>query len=152
MITVLPTTDRGYVLSILTDPELYGAISDDTCPKDPQTLAEAFMSPHVRHLQVLKDGEPVGLFSFVLDSSHFEMHTTLTEKCRGRSALDAGRKALQWALSQPECSKVKTNVLTDAPQALWYAHNLGFKEEGLPESRMRRGIPVGLVHLTLDSN
>ena len=130
MITVEPTTDRGYILSVLTEPEMYAAVSDERCPSA-GVMAEALVGPSVHHLKVTVDSEPAGLFSYVDYPGGEEFHASLTEKCRGRKAVEAGLKAVKFvkALGRPVTAAAKK----DLRHAHWYARQIGFTTTGRDE-------------------
>lgn len=140
-ITVEPTTDRDYILSVLTDPEMYAAVRGNTGPEDPKEAAAGFLSTRVQHFRVQVDGEDAGLFSFVDMGESVDIHASLTRKCRGRKAIEAGKIALARAkdLGRP----ITTCVVPTCRYALWYVHQFGFKP--LPPIPGLNAVRLGLI-------
>ena len=124
MITVEPTSDREYILSVLTEPEMYAAVRGDG-PENPQEAVQGFLAPGVEHFRVQVDGQDAGLFSFVDMGESVDVHASLLKNCRGRKAIDAGKIVLERAkqLGRP----LTTCVVPSCKYAMWYVHQFGFK-------------------------
>jgi hypothetical protein len=68
----------------------------------------------------------------------FELHTMIKQEARGKSALQAARRAAEWVFKNTTCEKLITNVPTFNKPALAFALRFGFKREGLCTKSFRR--------------
>lgn len=125
MITLEPTSDRKYILSVLAEPEMFAAIHGG---KAPEQTAEKFLDNRIRHYRVQVDGADAGLFSLVDLGDSLDIHASLQKNCRGRKAVEAGRLMLEEAkrFNRP----LTTHVYNVYKNAAWYARQFGFEPTG----------------------
>lgn len=146
-ITVEPTTDEQYIKSVLLDPTIYQHMSDDSCPAEPADLAGAnIMAVPGFFLRALVDGVPAGVWWLTWkDGGKVEAHTALTDICRGRAAIDATKKAIQWVFSNTEAKAITSFAWSDAPAVAWFCRAVGMKKnqtQDWPNTRQGKTVKI----------
>lgn len=52
----------------------------------------------------------VGLFPSVLDGGTMKMHAVINQGCRGKIAVDAGKKAVTWVFENTDAKRIETKA------------------------------------------
>ena len=133
-------------------PEIWEASVDDSCPP-PEEVDVADAIDNLVFLAVESDGEVVGVFVSTLpdSSGSIEAHTMMTKKCRGRMAIEAGKKAIEWFFSNLGCKRIQSWCFSDAPNVIFFAKHCGFsflRNRDRPVSR--KGKQVEILEFYLD--
>ena len=151
MITVEQTTDAEYIKSVLTKPEIFASISDDS-RKDSSVLDfDAAMRMPGYFLRVIVDGVSGGLFWLLRKGDLIEAHTALLENCRGRNAIIATKLGIRWVFEKTDASGVVSYAWSDCPAVAWFCRAVGMrpgKTEAWPNTR--GGKPVEITWFTLN--
>lgn len=147
-ITVEPTTDESYIKSVFLNPDIYRQMSDDSCPADPWALRGVnIMSVPGFFLKALVDGVPSGVWWLIWHGDKVEAHTALSERCRGRDAIEATRKAIAWVFGNTKATAITSYSWSDAPAVKWFCRAVGMREtEKKPWHSPRNGKPVYIVY------
>lgn len=151
MITVDPTTDENYIKSVFLNPSIYASMKDDSCPSDPAVLWKwnAVSSGSI-FLKVLIDSIPAGVFWLVWKGKALEAHTALLENCRGRTAIDATKKALEWVFKNTKAKAVTSYAWSDSPVVSWFCRAVGMtKTHSKPWPSKRDGKPVKIHYFKI---
>lgn len=124
------------VRSIVCDPRLYDAMSDDHSPK-----AEDYQPPAEAVYVLVKTGERVRGLWVLVPRSHtrWEIHTVLLPDFRGIRALAAARLMAEWTWENTTCESLVTECPTCNPAALWFARMAGMVEYGQELKAFRKG-------------
>lgn len=152
-ITVEPTTDEQYIKSVFLNPAIYRQMSDDSCPSDPSSLqATNIMAIPGFFLRALVDGVPAGVWWLIWkDGDKVEAHTALTDICRGRAAIDATRKAIQWVFDNTEASAITSYAWSDSPAVAWFCRAVGMgRRDTKPWPNTRSGKPVDITYYSVN--
>ena len=92
------TYDVAIVDSILKSPSVFRHIIDDNSPSLEKFTSESVIADHRNiALIVAEKNEAIGCFICIkCSSSTYEGHISLTDKCRGKKALDALNLGAEW--------------------------------------------------------
>lgn len=95
---------------------------------------------------------PVGFFSlFALEQHAYAVHTNLLPSCRGARAIEAGQEGLEFAFIHTDATYLTSMVPECNPQALWFAHAVGFRDTFKQEARWLSGGEMhDIQHLRMD--
>lgn len=147
-ITVEPTADEQYIKSVFLNPIIYDQMRDDSCPILGEDLATArIMDVPGFFLRVLMGGLSVGCFWLIKKGSGYEAHTALLPPCRGRSAVVAARKAIQWVFEHTGASEITSYAWSDSPAVRWFCRAAGLSERDTrPWPNTRGGNPVDITY------
>lgn len=128
-----PTTDVDFIVSCVTRPETWEALTDDGAP-------ELYFPPIGGGFLWVRVGD-YGVF-LLTKHNHVtsEVHTVLLPSARGK-AVEIGKAALAWAFEQTEIKRIITNVPSFNPHAQRMAIRVGFVKIGVnAKSFQKRGI------------
>lgn len=146
MLSIRPTHDLTLLRQLIADDSIRAALGDDSTASNVDL--NEFIPDGSKVYQVDDDESPVGVFVFrPVSDGAFEMHTILGKTCRGKKAVEAGRKAVA-SMFDDGVSTLVSYVFSDAPAALWFAHKIGFesvRREHYPHTR--NGASVDVIHL-----
>jgi RimJ/RimL family protein N-acetyltransferase len=149
-VTVQPTADLEFIHRIMRHPDIYPSISDDSSPKDPSELDGTHYFADSINLEVDKDGEPVGAIVLHKEGDRLEAHTMLLKSCRGRSAIQATKSAIDWVFGHTDYKEITSYAFSDAPHVSWLARMAGMKETGkVDNATTRNGISVDKINFSL---
>lgn len=151
-ITIERTIDETYIKSVLLNPSIYGAMCDDTSPKDPADLLGADIKAVPGFfLRALIDNVPCGVFWAIWKGNHIEAHTALLENCRGTRAIKATKAAFRWVFSNTDAAAVDSYAWSDCPSVKWFCRAVGLREgrtEKWPNTR--KGKPVDITYFSIE--
>lgn len=149
MITLAQSFDVPLIDSIIRDESVFPFVNEDTItdPKD-FTSEPLVFDANNYFFRVDLDGVCVGCFGFL----GIEMHTCLLKTCRGKNAVDAGRKVLGYFLSLSGAKEILSFAFKELPHTLWYAKQLGFSRYGKEISNSIKRNGVGLTRINLRYN
>lgn len=124
------TTDAAVIRRVLTDPAIYGQMSDDSTP-----AAEEFVpveNTAVWYVRVDDADELLGIFVLVpTNHVNYEIHTCLLPCAWGARAAAAGLGITQWFFANvPACQRIVTAVPSYNRLALRFARRGGMTEYG----------------------
>lgn len=144
-ISVKTSDDYAYFDSVVSDPSIFSGIScDGQKIGDFNTSA---LPEGTIFIEVGKNGERCGFFCFAKTTDGYEQHTVLSDKCRGVSAITAGRMAIDLLRSITGCRLITSFVFANEPHTKWYARKLGFSETGESLSVNHAGEETNLIFL-----
>lgn len=132
---VAPTEDYAYLKSLFEQPEIYDRVADDSSMPREAIELDALRGLRALVLLVSKDSVAVGCFLLLphqtasglnIAEKTYEVHTVLSEACRGRHAWRAGRLGIQWMFTETDCAKLVSRCPEDNPQSLVFAMCQGF--------------------------
>lgn len=148
MITIEPTTDEQYIKSVLLSPEIYANMSDDACPAEPSLLQGVdIKSIPGFFLRVLVDGVASGLFWLIWREKSVEAHTALLPNCRGRSAMVATRRAMEWVFKNTQAFSITSYAWSDCPAVKMFCYAVGMTPTvTAPWPATRSGHPVRITY------
>jgi hypothetical protein len=152
-ITVEPTTDEQYIKSVFLNPTIYSQMSDDSCPSQPSDLAGAnIMAIPGFFLRAMIDGVPAGVWWLIWkEGDRVEAHTALTDICRGRAAIEATKKAIQWVFENTDAEAITSYAWSDAPAVAWFCRAVGMsKSETKPWPNTRKSKPVEITYYSVN--
>lgn len=146
MIALQQFDDYGWMDSLVKSTGIYPEISDDQCPDITAFSVHAFDDVGHVFLLVNKDGQRAGFFVF-LDRGNgvWEQHTVLGEGCRGKSAIEAGNRALAWMTQNCGAKQFSSFCYSDKPHTCWYAKKLGYTAGDTIAKTTRNGVPVDVI-------
>jgi len=153
MLTVERTFDVALIDSIIRSPSIYADMCDDKCPKCPESVSVCAMIDALIFLAVRMDSVPVGCFIFEPHETKFAVHTALLPSCRGRRAIEAGHKALDWVFNNTECKEVSSYAFSDSPHVAWFARMVGLNAIGVESyPNPRAGKPVTITKFLISKD
>ena len=127
-ITVEPTTDEGYIKSVFLNPAIYLPMTDDSCPKEPGSLMDApIMEVPGFFMKALVGGVPAGVWWFIWKGNKVEAHTALAENCRGRRAIIATKKVIEWVFGNTPAEAITSYAFSDSPAVGWFCRAVGLR-------------------------
>lgn len=152
VITVEPTSDESYIKSVFLNPSIYADMKDDSSPSDPSVLADRdIMGIPGFFLRVLMDGVACGVFWLIRKDGGVEAHTALLPTCRGRAAITATRKAMQWVFDNTDAAFIRSYAWSDSPAVAWFCRAVGLKPaERAPWPNTRNGASVDIQWFNLN--
>lgn len=138
-------------LEIFLRPEIYSAMADDSCPKNPAELEnEDIDASDTIFLGVERDGNRVGIFWFIRDRDGYEVHTGLLPGCRGSLAVEAAHAGMEWIFTNTDAKFIQSYAWSDQPQVRWFCHRVGMTETGTgPWPNTRNGHTVSITHYSI---
>ena len=71
------------------------------------------ISRKVFYLVEEQDGEDLGVIVFVPTKGGLMMHVEMSEKCRGKQALEAYREAFRWIFENTDCETIIGEIPVD---------------------------------------
>ena len=71
-----------------------------------------------------------------------EVHTCMSNKCRGKRAVQAGKQGITWVFTQTSANKVVSYCPSDARQALPFAMAVGMKVDHVGEDKTHVSIGI----------
>jgi RimJ/RimL family protein N-acetyltransferase len=87
---------------------------------------------------------------FHKEGDKLEAHTLMTKLCRGKSAIEAIKKARDWIFENTGFNEITSYAFTDSPQTSWIARVCGMVETGRrPHHTTRNGLPVDRINFSL---
>lgn len=128
-IEIEETKDFVILNKIIRDPSVYPFISADHSPEPNEYSVKGHVGlpENVFYLVKMHDNL-VGCFIFTSG----EMHTCLLPDCRGKYAIEAGRKVIiKFEQEHPET--ITSFAWEEEPRTTWYANKLGFIAIGQSE-------------------
>lgn len=133
------THDAALIRRVLTDPSVYGKISDDGCP--PPSEFEVKDTQAACYVSVYEADELLGLFLLVPQNAVcWEIHTCLLPSAYGSLARRAAEGILDWTWTNTPCQRIVTNVPAYNRLALRFAEGAGLTQFGLnPCSYLKGG-------------
>lgn len=149
----MESRDFEYLNTLLSDKKIADAVSDDASPK-PGTFDIHIFDVVGAHLfMVTIDQEQVGMFYFYpVTPGVWDMHTLMTEKCRGKSALIAGRTAIAMMFTTYNAVNITGRCPhTNLPSIVFAAH-LGFKHVKTAQDWVKRGFTYMSTYYEITRN
>ncbi len=126
------TYDAELVRSIITNPAIYGRMSDDYAPSREDYVPAA--PDAVAYVLVEVDEQPKGVWALVPQSrTLWEVHTALLPDIWGTVAKQAAPLLLDWVWSNTTCQRLFTMVPQYARATRKFAMHAGMQECGLHE-------------------
>jgi len=155
MITIEPTDDNEYIRSVFLGPDNIKEMKDDSI----NDSAVHYMVEHFGlfggfFLKVLVNGIASGLFWFRPVGDEYEGHAALEKNCRGKKAVIAGKKAVNYCFEKTGTKAVTSVFWSDNPAVGVFCKSLGMKfSHKEPWPNTRNGKPVEVIHFkTLRTN
>jgi hypothetical protein len=136
-LTITETRDENVIWRIITDRSVFGQIIDDDFLGKPlgelQSMFLAYLARAANHTMLVEiDGHPVGCFLGIARGyGNLEIHTCLTQECRGGDAIAAGKQAMRLLFAMPEIVKLTSFCPMCIRQAYLFARRCGWKDAGL---------------------
>lgn len=128
-ITVTRTHDATLVHELLTHPDIWDASTDDGTP--PVDEFEPVMDDALFYLVPHADDLAMGIFLLLpKTSTTFEWHTGILKEYRGKHAIEAVERGVEWMRDNAGALKLITWVETDARNVYIFAKACGFNVEG----------------------
>ena len=140
-ITITETRDPEPIWRIVTDASVFNRVCDDTwlakSLEELRAIVNGMVTNPANHiLAVLDDGVAVGCFvCYQLNAGVFEVHTFLTSKCRGKSAIEAGKNAMRFVFGLPGVQKLISYCPDCLPESFFFARRCGWKFTGMSEAK-----------------
>jgi hypothetical protein len=150
-LTVERTHDMAYVESVLRVPGIYENITDDSCPSVDELLETNQIEniPSI-FLKVSLDKSPAGWYWLVWKGVYLEAHTALLPNCRGRLAIEATKKAIDWVFANTPADGIRSYAWSDAPTSAWLCKRVGMVKENTEAwSATRKNSPVSITYYSL---
>lgn len=130
VITVDKTTDESYIKSVFLNPSIYQSMKDDSCPAEPSMLAGTDIKAVPGFfLRALVNGIPAGVWWLIWKGDKLEAHTALLENCRGRDAIQATRKAMEWVWENTQARSISSYAWSDSPAVTWFCRAIGMSPD-----------------------
>lgn len=150
-ITVEPTTDEQYIKSVFLNPAIYDQMRDDSCPSDSSSLRDTnIMDIPGFFLRAMLDGIPCGVWWLIWKDDKVEAHTALTDKCRGRLAIEATKQAIEWVFSHTEAQAITSYAWSDSPAVAWFCRAVGMSKDNTKAwPNTRSGKPVSVSYYSV---
>lgn len=152
-IEVRQTRDAKLIDSLVKDKDVWPGLVDDSCP-GPDEIDIASVVDKFIFLEVVSDGSASGVIIATKPNEDgvSEVHTILTATCRGRDAINAGKKAINWLFSNAECKRLESYCYSDSPHVYFFAKCCGFScLRKRPHPVTRQGKPVDVFDLFLNN-
>ncbi len=126
------TFNVNLITSVVTDPDIWETATEDGHEPDsyfPDVNSNCFIA-------AVEDKEVIGVFELrALNKVLLDVHPYILPEFRGKKALEAGRKLLEWVyFNAPQYAKLTGTVPTIYKNVKIYCNMLGFKEEGFNKS------------------
>ena len=132
------STDYGLVRAIMTQPSVYGHLTDDFSP--PAADYRPIESDAIWYVIVWDDNDLLGLWLFVPQNGIcWEIHTALLPDAWGDRGHRAAKVALAWIWQNTPCRRIVTNVPEDNRLAYRFALAAGMVGYGLNRASFQRG-------------
>ena len=130
-IRIEQTRDLKLVDQIVNDPKVYAGIADDKTPKRGElTMANIVQDPRNIILAVHGDEKLVGCFILLARGvGVYEVHTCLLPACRGRDALTAARRGMDYMFMRTDAGMLCSYSWSSAPAAGLFARLAGMVED-----------------------
>jgi hypothetical protein len=126
VITVEQTKDESYIKSVFLNPAIYQDMKDDSCPESPTMLAGVDLRAIPGFfLRALVDGVPAGVWWLIWKGDKVEAHTALLDNCRGRDAIRATKKAIEWVWANTGATAITSYAWSDSPAVHWFCRAVG---------------------------
>lgn len=145
-VTVEPFSDVGYVDRLAHRPEILPFVTTDQVPDI--SVPALMQAPDTLFLLARFEGVPCGGFLFVGN----EVHTMLLPPLRGRHAIEAGKKMVEWARKNRPWDSLKSYCYSTNPQTEWFAKRVGFVVTGTRDDNTTIGgcpVTTSLLELPL---
>lgn len=153
MITVEQTEDNTLIHQAFMDPDNFKAMRDDSCPPDPSgyddPVGKMRLLPSI-FLKAVVDGKFGGVWWLVRQGTVIDVHTALMQNCRGRKAVEAAKKGIQWVWDHTDATEIRSYAWSDSPAVAWFCRIMGLKPvETKPWQATRDGRPVNITWFSL---
>jgi len=126
--------DLKIVDAIHRHPSVYPWIIDDMYSDnepDGFTNYHALINPDNYYLSFWYEGLPAGVFSFFpINLITYEGHIAILPKFRGKTALKASLRVINWMFENTACRKIVCMIPTYNLKAMTLITRLGFQKEG----------------------
>ncbi len=145
-ITISKTEDQPYIESVFLNPTIYAEMKDDSCPSEPSLLAGAdIRSIPGFFLKVMVGDIPAGAFWLIWKDDAVEAHTALLQNCRGRLAVEATKKAIDWVFSNTAAKAITSYAWSDSPLASWLCRAVNMRKgetKAWPSKRNGKAVDI----------
>ena len=155
--TIIETRDPDPIWRIVTDASVFNRVCDDAWLSKPLEDLKAIVlgiviNPANHVLSVMSEGLAVGCFMCArVEDGIYEVHTFLTQACRGASAIAAGKSAMAHMFALPDVSKLISVCPQCLPESYWFARRCGWRNVGIGREKwVKFGVeyPVQQVEIT----
>lgn len=139
MIRLHRTKDLGLIRSIITNPAIYGRMSDDFAP--PPDQYQPIENEEMVYVAVEVAGVTQGIWAFIPHNRiMYEAHTCLLPAAWGAVASVAAKLMAEWMWRETQCRRLITSVPEFNRTALRFARSAGMTEWGRnPMSYQKHG-------------
>jgi RimJ/RimL family protein N-acetyltransferase len=122
------TRDYELARQIITHPQIYPAITDDSSPA--REAYQPIESEALIYLALYDDAELIGMFLFVpITGVTLEVHTCILPTAWGARAGEAARVAMAWIWANTPAARIVGSV----PESNRLAHRFGKRAFGMTE-------------------
>ena len=123
------TTDMEYLDSVARKPEIYEMISGDhSSERERFSVGDLVAGHQAIFLRVWLKGLAAGFFAFVwLPGDCLEVHTLLSDNCRGKKAVEVGRKAIKWVFAHTSARALMGDCPDWNPAVAVFARRCGLR-------------------------
>lgn len=139
-IILRPTRDLAWLNETVRRPEIYDRIRrDGDVEASAFSVEDKLQHPDHQFVRVDKNGQGVGFFHTVRKAPGiYEVHTNLTNDCRGSDALVAGRGGMALMFTRTDCRKLISYAPANIPEALAFSLQIGFKRDFIQAKKWPR--------------
>ena len=136
-ITIQESRDVELIWSLVHDPSVFNRVCDDGWLAKPldelKAIVQGIVTNPANHIPVVfKQGIAVGCFIvYAIGNKIGEVHTFMSEKCRGRDAIEAGKMAMREIFLLPEIEKLISFCPENIPESYSFAKFCGWKFAGI---------------------
>ena len=145
------TLDWLTVWTIIHDASVFNRVCDDEWTRKPLHDLKAVVrgiveNPHNHSLLVTDGGRPVGCFlCYAQGKGLFEVHTMLTDRCRGADAIQAGKMGTRFMLAMPDVEKLVSFCPANMPEAYLFARYCGWHKAGIAAKKwIKEGVEYAM--------
>jgi hypothetical protein len=145
------TLDWETVWAIVHDASVFDRVCDDHWTRKPlrelrDIVRGIVENPHNHALLVTDAGRPVGCFlCYAQGKGLFEIHTMLTDRCRGADAIQAGRMGTRLMLSLPDVEKLVSFCPANMPEVYLFARFCGWHKDGIAAAKwLKNGVEYAM--------
>ena len=151
-ITITETRDVETVWRIITDRAVFNRVCDDNwlCKSldELREIVRGIVENPLNHIPlVTADGNPVGCFvAYAKGHGVYEVHTFLSEFCRGADAIEAGKAAMKFIFTFPDVFKLVSMCPACLPESYFFARRCGWRTTGISDARWLKN---GIEHVSV---
>ena len=155
--TITETHDPESVWRIVTDVSVFNRVCDDAWLAKSLDEVKAVVTGVVTNsdnhvLSVVSGGVVLGCFvCYRMAEGVYEVHTFLTDACRGEFAIAAGKAAMKFMFGLPGVEKLISVCPQCLPESYWFARRCGWRNVGIGREKwVKFGVeyPVQQVEIT----